>query len=75
MKYEGDNDANCNWCTWKNPLRIGKGIGRFGNKSTNGDHLGYSITKIGQNTEESPRDLKRIVITQTLVRNHWLMLV
>ena len=34
-----------------------------------------SIIKIGQNTEESPGDLRRLVITQTPVRNHRLTLV
>ena len=40
-----------------------------------GDHPNYSIIKIGQNTEESPGDLKRLAVTQTPVRNHQLTLV
>ena len=35
----------------------------------------YCIIKIGQNTEKSPGDLKRLAVTQTPVRNHWLTLV
>ena len=31
-----------------------------------------SVIKIGQNTEKSPRNLKRLVITQTPVNNHQL---
>ena len=35
-----------------------------------GDHPNYSIIKIGQNAEESPRDLRRLAVTQTPVKNH-----
>ena len=33
------------------------------------------MSNIGQNTEKSPGDLERFAVTQTLVRNHQLMLV
>ena len=49
------------------------GTGGLGNKS--GDHPNYSIIKIGQNTEESPGDLRRVAVTQTPVRTHRLTLV
>ena len=39
------------------------------------NHLDYSITKIGQNTEKNPEDLMRLAVTQTPVKNHQLMLV
>ena len=45
--------------------RIGKMTGGHGNKRTSGDNSNYSINEIGQNTEESPRDLRRFVDTQT----------
>ena len=38
------------------------------------DHPNYSIIEIGQNTEKSPGELKRLAVTQTPVRNHRLML-
>ena len=47
MENEGDSDTNCNWCTWNNPQRTGKGTGRLGNKRTHIDHPNYSIIKIG----------------------------
>ena len=25
IEPEGDGDTNCDWCTWNNPQRIGKG--------------------------------------------------
>ena len=74
-KYESDSDTNCNWCTWNNPQRISKENGRLGNKRTNRTHLEYSIIIIGQNTEKSPGDLKRLAVAQTPVRNYQLTLV
>ena len=43
--------------------------------SASGDHPNYCIIVIGQNTEKSPRDLRRLVVTQIPVRNHPLTLV
>ena len=63
MELEGDGDTNYNWCTWNNPLRIGKRTGRFENKRTNGNHQSYHIIKIGQNTERNPGNLKRFDVT------------
>ena len=41
---------------------LGTGTGGLGNKRVNGDHQNNSI-EIGQNTEESPGDLRRLTIT------------
>ena len=75
MEHESDGDTNCNWCTWYSHQRIGKGTGRIGNKNTSGDHPNNSTVKIGQNTEKSPGDLRRLAVTQTPVKDHQLMLV
>ena len=75
MKHEGDGDRNCGWCTWDNPQRIGKEVARLGNKKTRRDHPDYMIIKISQNTANSPGDLRRLVVTQTPVRNYPLMLM
>ena len=40
-----------------------------------GDHPNDSIIENGQNTEKSPGDLRRLSVTQTPVKNHWLMLM
>ena len=66
-EHESDGDTNCNQCTWYNQQTISKGTGGVGNKRTSGKHLNYSIIKIGQNTEESARDLKTLAVTQTPV--------
>ena len=70
MDHEDDSDTNCGWCTWNNPKRIGKESGRRGNKKTNRDHPDNCIIKIGQNTEKSLGDLRRLTATQTLVRKY-----
>ena len=44
------------------------------NKRTSLDHLNYSIVEIGQNTEKSPEDLRRLAVTQTPVKDHQLTL-
>ena len=72
MEYESDSDTNCNWGTWNNSQRIGKGIERFGNKRTNGNHPDYSIIK---NTKKSPEVLRRLAVTQTPMKHHQLTLV
>ena len=75
MKQESDGDTNCNWCTRYNHQSIGTGTGGLGNKRTSGEHLNYSIIEIDQNTEGSPGDLRRLVVSQTPVENHQLTLV
>ena len=54
---------------------LGKGTEGFGNKRTSGDHPNYNIIKIGQNTEKSPRELRRLAVTQTPLENHQIMLL
>ena len=49
------------------------GIAR--NRRTIWDHPNYSITKIGQNTEKSPGDLKGLIVIQIPVKYHQLTLV
>ena len=44
-------------------------------KRTSGHHLNYCMIYIGQNTEESPGDLRRLGITHTRVKGHLLMLM
>ena len=56
-------------------LKIDTGTERLGNKEKSGDHPNDSIIKSSQNTEKSPGDLRRLVVTQTPVRNHRKTLV
>ena len=71
MKHNGDDDTKYNSYSHR---WIGKWIGRFGNKRKSGDNPDDSITKIGQNAEKSPGDLRRLAVTQTPVKDHQLML-
>ena len=52
-----------------------KGTGGLGNKGMSGDHPNYYIIENGQNTEKSPGDLRRLVVTQTPVKDHQLTLI
>ena len=40
-----------------------------------GDHPNDSIIEDGQYTEKSPRDLRRLAVPQTPVKNHQLTLM
>ena len=75
MEHESDGDRNCNWSVWYTYQKIGAGPGGLGNKKNTGDHANYGIVEIGQNTERSPGDLRRLAATQTPVENHHLTLV
>ena len=46
-------------------IPIATGVEGLGNKRTNRDHPNYDIVKIGQNTDKSPGDLRRLAVTQT----------
>ena len=53
--------------------KVPKGLektGKLRNLRTSGDHLNYSIIKIGQNTEKSPGELRKLGVTQTQVDNN-----
>ena len=52
-----------------------KGLEDFGKKKTSRDHPDNSNIEIGQNTEKSFGDLRKLTVTQTPVRNHQLLLV
>ena len=75
MKHESDGDTNFDLCSWYNHQRINKETGGLGNKRTCGDHPNYYNIEIGQNTEKSPGDLRRLVVTRTSVKDHQLTLM
>ena len=63
IEHEGDT-INRDWCFWYSHQRIIKGTRGFGCRRTSGDHPNYYIIKNRQNTEKSPGDLRRFVVTQ-----------
>ena len=75
MEHERNSDTSYNWCTRNNPQKLGKQTGRLGNKRTSGDHPDFSILKIGQNTDKSPRDLKIIVCAYNPVKDQQVTLI
>ena len=65
-----NNDKNNNNNAFgKHPQRLRKSTGRLRNQRTNGDDPNYSIINIGQNTEKSPGDLRRLAVAQTPVKD------
>ena len=54
---------------------ITKGTGGLGRWRTSGDHPNYSIIENVQDTEKSPGNLKRLVVTQTPMKDHQLKLM
>ena len=75
VEYENDDNTNCNWCSLCSHHRISRRNWGLGNKRTSGDHPNYCIIEIGQNTEKSLGDLRRLAVTQTPVRNHQLIML
>ena len=75
MENENNGDTSFIQCAQYGHQRISKGPERIGNKNTSGDHPNYILIKIGQNTEKSPGDLKKLDVTQTPVEYHQLILV
>ena len=72
VEHKSNGYTNCRWCSWFSHQRVGARIGGLGNKRTNGGHLDHIIIEIGQNTEKSLGNLRRIVDHQTLVRSNRL---
>ena len=72
-EHESDGDINCYWFFQYSHQWIGTGTEGLWNKRKAKDHPNNSFVEIGQNTEESPVDLKRLAVTQTPVRNHQLV--
>ena len=75
MDHECDGDTNSNSCTWRHHQRTDKGTSRLRNQRTIRYYPDYSITMIGQNTEKSLGDLRRLAVTQTPMKDHQLTVV
>ena len=73
MEHRNDVNTNYNWCSWYSHRSVIKETGGLGNKRTSGYHPNYNIIEIGQNTEKSPEDLKRVAVTETSVKDHHIL--
>ena len=74
VEHESENSTNCNWYSWYSHQKIGKRTGGLENSGTSEDCPNYSIDEVGQNTEKSPGDLRRLAVTKTPVKDHQLKL-
>ena len=75
MEHEGNVDTSFNCYTRNNPQKFGKWTRKLRNQRMSGDHRNYNMIKIGQNTDRSPLDLRRLSITQAPMKDHQLTLV
>ena len=75
MEHKSDGDTNSNRCTRYSHRNIGKKTGRIRYKNARGDHSNDITFKMGQNIEKNPWVSRRLAVTQTPVKNHYLMLM
>ena len=71
MEHENGDYTNCSWCSWYGDRRIGTRSGGLGNCGMSW----YCPNYIGQNTEKSPGDLRRLAVTETPVKSHQRLLM
>ena len=69
-EHKGDNHTNRDWCFWYSHQRIIKRTGGHGYKRSSGDNPNYYIIQNDPNTEKSPKNLSRLAITQSPVKDH-----
>ena len=67
VEHESDCETSCNLRTLNDTQ---SGLRELENRRMNRDHPSYCMVEIGQNTEKSPGDLRRIAVTQTSMKNY-----
>ena len=72
MKHESYGDNNCNWCPWYSHQKIGKMTRRLEKNRTSRDNSNSSLAEIGQNTKKNTGNLRRLVVTETPLKDHQL---
>ena len=75
MEHESDSGTNSNWCARNDPERLDKWAGRIGNRRTSRDHANNSTIEIGQNTEQSSGDLRRLAVILIPLKDYQLSMV
>ena len=63
MEHEDDVDTNCNWYISNGPRSLSEGTGTVGNQLKKRDYQDYGIGENDSNTEKSPGELKRLIVT------------
>ena len=77
VEKESNVYSNCNWSTYTVTewlIKRQKDLQKREIPNKSGNHPN-SIIEIGQNTEKSPKDFKRLGFPQTQVKGHQLMLL
>ena len=66
MEHVSGGNTNFNWSTWYSHQKIDTVAGTLVNKKMSGDDPNYIIFKIWQNTEKSPGNLERDLLSLKL---------
>ena len=69
MEHKRETSASYGFA-WNGAQSLEKKTGRIGNQRRNRIHPDYSLFEISHNTKKSSRDLKRLSVTQTLVKDY-----
>ena len=72
VEHENNVYTNYNRCYWLSHQRNIKEAGRFVNKRRGGHHPNNYSIEIGHNTVKSHGKLRRLGVTQTSEKDHWL---
>ena len=75
IEHEGNGDTGYNWYVRNDSQSLGNSDRKARYNSSIREHRNYSILKIGQNTEKSPGDLRRLAVTQTPLKDRQQVLV
>ena len=70
VKHKSDSDTNCICSTWNDSNMLGKRKRRNVDERNNRDHLNFHVVENDQNTETSPGDRRRLVVTRTPVKDN-----
>ena len=75
VEHEKNGYTNCRWFSWYSHQKFDKRTRSIENKRSRGDNPNYTIVEIGQITENSPGDLRRLIFVHTPVKDHRLTLM
>ena len=70
VEHEENSDTSCKWRAWNDSNILER---RLESWELEDELRSSTLYSIGQNTEKSPEDLRRLIVTHTPVTNHQLV--
>ena len=74
VNHDDDGDTNCNWCTWNSPQRFGKILEELEIRGRIEITQIPELLRLARIVRWGSRDLRRLTITLTSVKDHQLKL-